>query len=354
MNLQLFSQEKTEAPTPRRRQEARGRGQVARSPEVASALLLLSLAVAFRVWGPAMADRMWRLGKAFWGSGFPEVTREGLGSLVVPAFQGYAFMLLPLFAVAMVVGTSTGVLQGGFLFTVVPLNPEFNRLNPLEGLKRILSKKALVEMAKALLKTAAVASIAYLTIRAELDTLIALAHTDLVPAVGYVGSIAFKIMTRCGFALLVVAGMDYAFQRWEHERGLMMTKQEMKEELKHLEGRPEVRAKIRERQRAIARLRMMAHVAKADVVVANPTHYAVALRYDALKMAAPRVVAKGEGHMARRIRQEAEKHGVMVVRNVPLAQGLFRAVEIGDYVPAEFYKAVAEVLAFVYRLKGRI
>lgn len=354
MDLQMFSQEKTEAPTPKRREDARKKGQVARSPEVGSAALLLVLGIGFKVIGPKAVERMWRLAVSFWGAGPSAVTTDGVSSLVATVIAEYASMMLPVFAVAIVVGTSAGVVQGGFVFSSVPLKPQLNRLNPLEGMKRIVSKKALVEMVKSLLKTITVSVVGYLTIRGELPGLLVLAESNLLSGVSLVTDVAFRVLWRSGLALLAIAGADYAFQYWEHERSLLMTRQELKEEMKQVEGRPEVRSKIRERQRAITRLRMMAEVARADVVVTNPTHYAVALRYDALRMAAPRVVAKGEGTLADRIRNEADKHAVTIVRNAPLAQGLYRSVAIGQYVPAEFYKAVAEVLAFVYRLKGRV
>lgn len=245
------------------------------------------------------------------------------------------------------------VSQVGFLVTGETMKPKFERLNPLSGFKRMFSKRSAVEFLKACLKTLVIGWICYSMIRSSLPLFPQLTLVDPVQGVMMVGEIARRIGINAGVLLLVLAVADYSFQRFEHTKSIRMSKQEVKEEHKQSEGDPLLRSRMRQRQREIAMTRMIHEVPKADVVVTNPTHLAVAIQYDPASMDVPVVVAKGAGKVAERIKQVAREHSVAVVENRPLARALFDTVSIGSEIPADLYQAVAEVLAFVYRLQGR-
>ncbi|HEY8416780.1 MAG TPA: flagellar biosynthesis protein FlhB [Limnochordales bacterium] len=353
-SLQLFAQEKTEAPTPRRREEARKRGQVARTAELGTALVLLA---GFGV-AAAIADSGARslaaltehyLGQAGVWQPEAETTRALFMHIVLES----ALMVAPLMLVAGAVGAFSQIVQIGFLVSGEPLKPRLDRINPLAGLQRIVSRRALVDLVRSVAKVAVVGWIAYREVRGAMAMLPTLLEVPLVDAVVLVGQVVLRTGLWIGGALLVIAGADYLFQRTEHERQLRMSRQELKEELKQVEGDPQLRARIRQRQRQLASRRMMQAVPTADVVITNPVHLAVALKYDAATMAAPVVVAKGAGLIARRIREIAEAHGVPLVEDVWLARALYEGVEIGSPIPVELYRAVADVLAFVYRMRAR-
>lgn len=259
---------------------------------------------------------------------------------------------LPVIGVAMVVGVVVNLLQVGVMFTAEPLAPNWARLNPVAGFTRLFSRRAFVESVKTLLKVLLIGWLTFSAVRADAAMLLRTSEIDPLMVLMLVGQLLYKMAWRVGLAMLVLALLDYGFQRWEYEKSLRMTKEEVKQEMKQTEGDPQVKSRIRARQQAIARRRMMQAVPKADVVVTNPTHYAVALQYDAQKMAAPTVVAKGMNLIALRIREIAQQHGVPIVENPPLAQSLYRTVDIGQQIPPELYQAVAEVLAYVYRLRA--
>lgn len=357
MYLQFFAQERTEPATPRRIQRARSRGQVARSPELAAALGLLGGYLALRVSGPYAWQWLLGLARDAWGGGWwgaPVLEPADLPGLSLRTLLTTAAVAGPPLVAAALVGLAANLAQVGFVLTGQPLVPDLSRLNPLLGLQRLLSRRALVDLAKALLKVAIVGWVAWRTIAGRLAELPLLAGVRAEAVLHHVSDMVGAVVLRVGMAWLVLAALDYAYQRWEYQQSLRMTRQEVREELRETEGAPEVRQRIRRRQREVARRRMMAEVPRADVVITNPTHYAVALRYEAETMEAPEVVAKGAGVVARRIREVAEAAGVPVVENPPLARSLYEAVDIGQAIPQALYQAVAEVLAFVYRLKGRV
>lgn len=357
MHLQFFAQERTEPATPRRIQRARQRGQVARSPEVAAALTLLAAYLVLRLWGPSAWGLLQSLAREGWGGEWGQVSElgeQGALHLGVRALTATALAAGPLVLAAGLTGLVANLAQVGFVLTGVPLVPDLGRLNPLQGLQRLFSRRALVDLLRALVKVTIVGVVAYRAVKARLPDLPGLAAVPPEGVLAAAAGMAGTVVLRVGLAWLVVAAVDYVYQRWEYQLSLRMTRQEVKEELRETEGAPEVRQRIRRRQREIARRRMMAEVPRADVVITNPTHYAVALRYDAAEMEAPQVVAKGQGLVARRIREVAISADVPVVENPPLARSLYEAVEIGESIPPELYQAVAEVLAFVYRLKGRV
>jgi flagellar biosynthesis protein FlhB len=261
-------------------------------------------------------------------------------------------LLLPFGGLFLVSGVLINVLQVGFHVTPKAMRPQVSRISPLAGAKRFFSVRQLVELPKSLIKIGIVGFVAFKALTDHMTELTQLTGGDLRAGLAIAGSIGLELLLKIGLAFLVVAVADYVFQRWQFEKSSKMTKQEVKEEARSQEINEQIRGRIRTLQRQLSRKRMMQQVPQADVVITNPTHYAVALKYDPSKMAAPRVVAKGQRLIAQQIKELARQHGVPLVENKPLAQALFRAVEIDQEVPRELYKAVAEVLAFIYKLKN--
>lgn len=264
-----------------------------------------------------------------------------------------AKMAAPFLLIAVLVGILSTFFQIGFLFTTEPLKPKFSNINPMNGLKRIFSVRSLFELVKSIAKVIIVGWVAWSSIRSEFLNFTKLMSLNLGQVAVYTLSAAVDIGIKICFALLAVSAVDYFFQWRRYEKDIAMTKEEVKEEYKQLEGNPEIRSKIRQKQREISMRRMLSEVPKADVVITNPTHLAVALKYEPQKKPAPYVVAKGADYMAERIKEIARQNRVEVVENKLLAQTLYHSVDIGDVIPPELYKAVAEVLAFVYNLQGR-
>lgn len=353
LDLQLFAGEATEPATPRRREEARKKGHVPRSHDLVTALLLLALMYLLRWFGRNMLEVMGGQTQEFLARPPGEITPATLEVISLRLIWSYLQALWPVFLGALAVSILGNGLQVGMLFQTYSLQPDLNRINPLAGARRIFSKGALVELLKSLLKVLIVGWVAYLTVRQGWKRLLLTSEVALAETLILVGQMTFELGVRVALAFLILGVLDYLYQRWEYEQGLRMTRQEVKDEFKQTEGDPQVRSRIRQRQRQLAMRRMMSQVPTADVVITNPTELAVALRYDAETMAAPVVVAKGADYVARRIRQIAAEHGVVIVENKPLAQALYRTTEVGMAIPVELYQAVAEVLAFVYRLKRR-
>jgi flagellar biosynthesis protein FlhB len=267
------------------------------------------------------------------------------------AASGGLRVVWPFLVVPAVIAAGAALFQSRLALSMSAVMPKWERIDPVQGFQRLLSGRSLVEVLRAVLKLAVVGVVAYVTLRADLP-LLAYPGAEGT-ALAALGRVLWDLWLRIGLAFLVIAGLDYGYQFWQHEKSLRMTKQEVKQEAKEHEGNPQLRARLRQLQRQMAQRRMMSDVRKADVVLKNPTHYAVALRYDSRKMRAPRVVAKGERLLALRIVEEANGHGIPVVENPPLTRALFKACAIGREVPRDLYRAVAEVLAYVYALKGR-
>ena len=255
--------------------------------------------------------------------------------------------------VIMVMSVAASMLQVGFNFTLEPLMPKFDKINPLSGFQRLFSKRSLVELIKSFIKIGVVGYFIYRFIVKETAQLPKLIFQDLIDTLPLASSLIIDLAFQIGAVILILAIIDYFYQWWEHNESLKMSKEEIKQEFKQAEGDPQLKGKIKERQRAMAMQRMMQEVPKASVVITNPTHFAVALRYEK-DMTAPVIVAKGQDFLAQRIKTLAQEHGVNIVENKMLARSLYRAVEVGDEVPPELYQAVAEVLAHVYRLKKRL
>jgi len=351
-NLQLFADEgdKTEEPTPHRLREARRRGQVFKSIELNSALNMLGMALLFMVAGKAAYGSFMEMMQAYLGDLFIQsaagLNQSGVTSLAYRHFLGIAG---PVFVVALGIGLVSNLAQVGFVFTGAHISPQLNRLNPVEGLKRIFSRRALFELVKAIIKVIIIGATTFFLVRSDLDRLMVLINQPAALGARVFWETMARLGLVVGLVFLGLALMDYLYQRYEHQKSMRMTVREVKEELKHLEGDPLVRSRIRERQRAIARRRMLQEVPTADVVITNPTEIAVALRYRQEENQAPVVVAKGIDYMAARIREIAAEHEIEIVENPPVAQMIWKHCEVGSEIPVELYQAVAEILALIYR-----
>ncbi len=344
--------EKTEAPTPRRLSDARKKGQVARSQDLSAAALLFGGLIALLVVGPGIWRALTQVMQL--GLGANGLTRAGdLPALAIAmgigAFQDVALLMLILFIVALAIMYA----QVGFLFTLTPLTPNLGKLNPLSGVKRLFSAKKAVELLMNVGKMILVCGVAYVTIMGFADRVLFAATATFPVMYPMAWDLVFTLGIRLAVVMLVLALFDYAYQRYRHTKDLKMTKQEVKEELKSMEGDPVLKRRRRQVQMQLAMQRIGRDVPQADVVVTNPTHYAVALKYVPESMAAPKVVAKGADFLARRIREIAAAAGVPIVERPALARMLYAEVPVGHEVPGKFFEAVAEILAYIYELSGR-
>lgn len=348
------AQERTEAASPRKREEAKKKGQVPKSREVASVAVLLAALGALYFSGPWMLSEIQELmAMTFLGMEQHHITQAMAQRWMMNGFVWGTRLILPLLITVAAAGLAANVLQAGFLFTTESLIPRFSRMDPLQGLKRLYSLRSLNELLKSLLKLLVVGTVGFSVVRHESEGIPGMIDMPIDEILLFTSHIAVKTGLYTSIVLILIAILDYSFQKWQHEKDLRMTKQEMKEEAKHTEGDPLIKSRIRRVQMEMARRRMMQKVPLADVVITNPTHLAVALMYRAQEMDAPRVVAKGAGYLALKIREIAERHQVPIVENKPLAQALFKGADVDDIIPIELYHAVAETLAYVYRLKGR-
>jgi flagellar biosynthetic protein FlhB len=346
-------QERTEPATVRRRAQAREEGKVARSQEINSAFVLLSGLGLLALAGPFMLNRLILIARQLLGhSGEIEVRPDLLGGYFNGGVPYVLLTLAPLALAILGIGLLVNFGQVGFVLSWKPLAPKLEALHPARGLQRLFSKRSALELVKSLLKVGVIGLIAYLTLRTEVPRLVGMFGGAPLPIFGYAAAVALKLGLRVGLAILVLAIFDYAYQRWDYERGIRMSRKEVAEEMRQTEGDPHVKARVRAAQQEAARRRMMQEVKTADVVVTNPTRLAVALRYDRAKMRAPKVVAKGARLVAERIRELAREKGVPIVEDPPLARLLYK-VELGSEIPVVLFKAVAELLAYVYRLRER-
>ena len=346
--------EKTEQATPRRREEVRGRGNVARSVDLNAATVLLGATAAVAFLGERLARSVAQLVVGFFNApSWVAITPSQVHQEFVATMWALAQGLLPLLAVIVATALAINLVQVGFLASSTSLMPDLSRLSPLKGFGRIFSLQGLVRLGVNLLKLAGIAALTAWVLYSELPVLAGL--TLLEPLqIGQYGvestlGLAWKL---CG-ALFVLGLLDYGFQKWKFNRDIRMTRQEVRDEMKQMEGDPQMRQRRRQVQRELANQRMAQKVPESDVVITNPTELAIAIQYEPHAMAAPIVVAKGAGFLAERIRNLARENDVPLVENKPLAQSLYRNVEVGHPVPIELYEAVAEVLAYVYQLKGK-
>lgn len=346
--------DRTEEATPRRREEARKEGNVPRSIELTSVLTLLAgLLVLKNAGGGLMIQIMDLMGSTFRNLRSEEWTIGTAAYFFGPVGSIYLGAMLPLFAAIALVGIASNLAQSGLVLATKPVTPDFSRINPLQGFQRVFSTRSLVELVKQVAKLAIIGYVVYQSLQDKYLQMVTLSGTDIRAAAGTISEIAAEVLLKAGAALLVLALLDYGYQRWHYERSIRMTKEEITEEMRQSEGDPHIRAKIRQQQRQMAARRMMRDVPAADVVLTNPTHYAVAIQYRPEAMRCPKVVAKGQLLIAEKIKEIARQHGVPVIENKPLAQALYTMVEVGGEIPPTLYQAVAEVLAFIYSLKRR-
>lgn len=337
---------KTEKATPYRRRKLREEGNVAKSVEIASSLTVLVSSLIIFFTGVLIFREVASF--LMMVSGLRPVDLLSSGTLVVKeSLTNIVKLLAPFFAITLLVVIGAHVAQFGFIFTLKPLQLRWERVNPVEGIKRMFSLSTLFELSKNSLKTLLLFGIALFLLKGSLDLILSSAQMPLLEGILFFVNLVMKVVLVLGIVAFFVALLDYAYKRWDYERKARMSREEIKEEFKQLEGHPEVRARIRARMREMARGRMMAEVPKASVVITNPTHIAIALRYDSERDRAPVVVAKGKGTIAEKIMQIAEENGVPVIRKPELARTLYSVVDVGDEIPPEFYKAVAEVIALI-------
>jgi flagellar biosynthetic protein FlhB len=345
--------EKTEQATPRRLEEAWNRGQFARSTEVQTVFVLFGALLALGFTGPAIWHTLAMTMYGMLGHLHDiSLKPDQLQANAVTALLVVGQCVWPILAATMVGGLLAIAVQSRFHTASEALQMDWNRLNPVNGLKRIFSFQSAVPTLVGVVKLAVVVGLSYRVIKEILSDPIFFSAVDTSRLAGFLADASFRILLRIGFAMAVLAAIDYGYQFWKTNRDLMMTKEELKEEAKNQEGNPEVRSRMRSRRQAASKRKMLAEVPKADVVITNPTHLAIALRYDRKSMSAPRVVAKGSRLNALQIREIARQHQVPIIENKPLARMLFKYAKVGGEIPAQLYLAVAEILAYVYRINA--
>jgi flagellar biosynthesis protein FlhB len=343
---------KTEEPTGKRLSDARDKGQVISSKEVGTALLFIAATLLFYFQGEVLWHSLQMKMRFFFSGAITgDITPAGLSMLLNGVVKEYLLDLTPFFIIFVVFAIFSGVIQHGFLISLESVKPKFSKINPIAGFKRLFSMRSLVELFKSVLKMTLISFVVYWALKDSSERILGLASTNM----NYVmESMAIDIMEVMFLVTMTFIGMalfDFLYQKYEHIKGLKMTKQEVKDEQKQMEGDPLIKGRIRQIQREMAQRRMMDEVPKADVVITNPTHYAVALLYKQGEMQAPKLVAKGKGRTAQRIREIAKENDVSVVQNPPLARAIFQDVDIDQIIPPDLFKAVAEILAYVFSLR---
>jgi len=354
MDLQFFAGEKTEKATPKKREDERKKGKVARSQDVNTAILIFFCLLCLYVFGGPMLEVLTKIYEhTFTEFIHWEVTPATIEQIFSGAAIQVLLMLAPIALIGMMAGVCANLLQIGFLFTTDPLKFDLKKIDPIKGMKRIFSVRALVELLKSLLKVSCIGTVAFGIIWFYKDNLLMTGFLNAEGALSFFGNLTIIIGISAVIVLFILAVFDYAYQRYDYEKNMRMSKQDIKDEFKNMEGDPLVKSQRQQRQKEISSKRMMSEVPNADVVITNPTHYAIALKYDEEKAHAPYVLAKGADEIAEKIKEVAKKNDVITVENRKLTQSLYRVIEIGDVIPEEFYQAVAEILAYVYRMEKK-
>ena len=366
LNLQFFAKdgpggEKTEEPTSKKLEDARKEGQVAKSKEIGNAFGILALFLILKIYIGSMGTRFLELFSAVYGQ-IPSISTLYSGNLPIAALQVLIKSMMlqmiiiaaPIFLVGVVVAFVCDVAQVKWRPTSKPMQPKFSKLNPMKGFARIFSPGSLVELLKSVLKLAVIGDMVYSYLKGRIGQIFLLYDISIGQAIELIGDVVIELGIRIAAVYMIIAMLDYAYQKYKFKQDMKMTKQEVKDEYKNQEGDPQVKGKQKQRMREASMRRMMQQLPEADVVITNPTHYAVAIKYDPDKYDAPYVIAKGENYLAQRIKDIARDNEIEIVENKPLARMLYANVEIGGLVPPELYQAVAEVLAFVYHLKGKV
>jgi flagellar biosynthetic protein FlhB len=347
-------QDKTEQATPKRLADARKEGNVAKSMEFNSVLILLFGLMTLYFFSGSLFGKLHHGFRIFYQEfGHATITQNTIQYYLILGIKSFVTIVAPVVVVLTIVGIGSNVAQIGLLLTLKPITPDLNKINPLPGFKRFVSLKSFAELAKGILKLTILGIISYQTIKGHQDEYLLLMHQDVQTILFFIVRVMFQIAMRATVALFILAVMDLLYQRWQYKKDLKMTKQEVKDEQKQAEGDPLVKGQIRSLQLARARERMMEKVPQADVVVTNPTRLAVALKYNPEDMGAPVVLAKGARLIAQRIKEIAIQNDIPIYENKPLAQSLFKMCEIGKEIPFELFHAVAEVFAYVYQMKKK-
>ncbi|MCZ8539551.1 flagellar biosynthesis protein FlhB [Psychrobacillus psychrodurans] len=356
LNLQYFSGEKTEKATPKKRQDSRKKGQVLKSPDVTSAIVLLSVFVFLFFFASFLRTEIF----SFFGVTFSKymlietLTIDTAIIIYKDMLLEMAMVLLPIMLVAVVAAVAANYFQFGLLFTTEPLKFDLKKIDPIKGLKRIFSLKAIIELLKSILKISFIGSVTTLILWMNLEQVLSLSFKTAWDTLSTVGWLTGTMGIAASCVLLFISILDFFYQKYDYEKNLKMSKQDIKDEHKNSDGDPIIKSRIRQRQREMAMRRMMQEIPTADVVITNPTHFAIVLKYDDESMDAPTVVAKGVDFVAQKIKLIAKENNVVMVENRPLARSMYDQVEVGQRIPDEFFKAVAEVLAYVYRIKQKI
>jgi flagellar biosynthetic protein FlhB len=346
--------EKTEQATDARREDFRRRGQVVQTKELASCLLLLASAGGVYVLSRFFFQNIYDVFNYTMGPQLVETIRNGkFNEALMFCANKMVILIAPVAAVAGLISAISSIVQVGFLQVEDAMSPDFNKLNPVEGFKRVFSLRALVEGLKSFLKLLFIGMVLYFLLKSEVSKVPYLISYSLEEIFTYIGGIVVRLFGGIGMMLLILSGADYFFQRWDLEKKMMMTKQEVKEESKSREGDPMIKGRIRRLQRERASRRMMEAIPKADVVITNPTHIAIVLKYDA-NLPAPQIVAKGADLVAEKIKEIARQHNIPVIENKPLARTIYKTLKIGQVIPRELFVAVAEVLSYVYKLRKKV
>lgn len=345
--------EKTEQPTPRKRKELKDKGEVAKSRELPSVAVLLSALLALAFFGSYTYHHVEMIMKGTFS--LPVLNDLNVADFLIFAQKTagrFILALSPVFAAIVVAAILSNIAQVGFILSGESITPKLSKIDPFKGFKRLFSKQAFMELFKSLVKLAVVGGVAFYTVKGEMENVSLLGEMALSSIVTYILNTFFKIFVRCTLAMIFLVIIDYAFQRWDFENRIKMSKQELKDEFKKTEGDPLIKSRIKSIQTEMARKRIMQAVPQADVVITNPTRLAVALKYDDANMNAPKLLVKGAGLLAKRIRSLAKEHHIPIVENKELAQSIYALVENDQEIPPTLYQAVAEVLAYIYRMKG--
>lgn len=347
-------QEKTEEPTSRRLQDARKKGDVAKSMEIPSAaVLLLGLLTIYLLSGFLLENFLNLLRHYLTQLHTINIIPGNMAAITIESMYHVAILTGPLMLVLLITALVANYAQVGFLFTTEKMEPTLDKIDPIKGFGRILSMQTLANTIKSIAKLIIVGYVAYHEIMKNLEGILPLMDQEPYAILVFYAKVSFWIFLKTALIIAVLAALDYAFQRWQFMKKMKMTKQEVKEEAKMTEGDPHVKGRIRSIQMQMARKRMMTEVPKADVIITNPTHLAIALAYDNKTMRAPTVLAKGAGVIAGKIKEVAKEHGIPIIEDKPLAQSLYKAVEINEQIPENLFQAVAEILAYVYGLKKK-
>lgn len=353
-NLQLFAEEKTEAATPKKKRDARKKGQVPVSKDLSSAFVLLFIFLVINSFSGYFAKHFYTL-IIFVNDNIKNVDKLYEVGNLLPFFSKVLFItikiIMPILLTALFTGLIFSYMQVGALFTIEPIKPKLSKINPIEGFKKLFSIKSLVELAKSLLKSAILIGYSVFYLKNRLGIIVDSLEYSTEKFIGVIWDIIFQLVLRISIMMIVLAVLDYMYKIWQHNKDLKMTKKEIKDEYKESEGDPLLKSKIKQKQRELSASRMMQEVPEADVVITNPTHFANAIKYDSDSGNAPLVVAKGRDLVANNIKRIAKENEIPIVENKPLAREIYKVVEIGDEIPADLYHAVAEVLAYVYDLE---